>query len=223
SYENDVWRAEFTPPVPGRYRYAVIAWVDHVESWRHELARRTDRNDIRVALQVGGGLIDQAAARAKGVDAEILSDWAAVLRALANNEDVNADPATLTATALDAARAAVVARYADRSLSTTVSLELVADRKRAGFSSWYEMFPRSAAAAPDRHGSFRDVEARLPYVSEMGFDVLYFPPIHPIGRIKRKGRNNALAARPDDVGSPWAIGAAEGGHKHIHPQLGTLD
>jgi len=223
AYENDVWRAEFTPPVPGRYRYAVIAWVDHVESWRHELARRTDRNDIRVALQVGGGLIDQAAARAKGVDAEILSDWAAVLRALANNEDANADPATLTATALDAARAAVVARYADRNLATTVTLELVADRKRAGFSSWYEMFPRSAAAAPDRHGSFRDVEARLPYVSEMGFDVLYFPPIHPIGRIKRKGRNNALAARPDDVGSPWAIGAAEGGHKHIHPQLGSLD
>ncbi|MGB6306875.1 MAG: alpha-amylase family glycosyl hydrolase, partial [Steroidobacteraceae bacterium] len=112
--------------------------------------------------------------------------------------------------------------HADRSLAATAERELVADRKRAGFSSWYEMFPRSAGAEPGHHGTFQDVETRLAYLAGMGFDVLYFPPIHPIGRINRKGTNNSLAAGPADVGSPWAIGASEGGHKDILPQLGTL-
>ena len=102
-------------------------------------------------------------------------------------------------------------------------MELVADRRQAGFSSWYELFPRSAGVTPGVHGTFADVERRLPYIADMGFDVLYFPPIHPIGRVKRKGRNNALNAEPGDVGSPWAIGAAEGGHKAILPALGDFD
>jgi starch synthase (maltosyl-transferring) len=214
---NDVWQAEFTPPRAGRYRYTVWAWVDHFESWRRELERRDDAADVRMALQVGGALIDTAAVRAAGSDAAILAEWSAQLRAV-----TDADPSSQKALALDAARAALVARYADRSLAATAALELVADRKRAGFSSWYEMFPRSAAAEPGHHGTFRDVEARLPYLAEMGFDVLYFPPIHPIGRINRKGTNNTLTAGPEDVGSPWAIGSAEGGHKDILPQLGTL-
>jgi starch synthase (maltosyl-transferring) len=218
---NDVWQAEFTPPRAGRYRYTVWAWVDPFASWRHELERRDDRADIRVALQVGGALIDEAAARASGGDAAILAEWSAQMRAL--GADAGAEPSAQKALALDAARAAIVARYADRSRAVTAALELVADRKRAGFSSWYEMFPRSAATEPGHHGTFRDVEARLPYLADMGFDVLYFPPIHPIGRINRKGTNNALTAGPEDVGSPWAIGAAEGGHKDILPQLGTLD
>ena len=221
SQANDVWLAQFTPPRAGRYRYTVMAWVDHFESWRRELERREDRTDIRVALQVGGALIDEVAIRANGSDAAILAEWSAQLRAAA--ADASTDPAAQKALALDAARAAIVARYADRSLAATMTLELVADRKRAGFSSWYEMFPRSASLEPGRHGTFGDVEARLPYLAEMGFDVLYFPPIHPIGRINRKGLNNALAAKPEDVGSPWAIGAAEGGHKNILPQLGTLE
>lgn len=219
---NDVWLAEFTPPLPGRYRYIVTAWVDHFESWRQELERRNDRDDIRIALQVGGQLIDNAAARAESSDAAILTAWAAQLRKSAD-ADAHADSAALKAMALDAARAAIVARYADRNVTTGATLELVADRKRAGFSSWYEMFPRSAAAEPSRHGTFRDVESRLPYVADMGFDVLYFPPIHPIGRTSRKGANNTLAGEPGDVGSPWAIGAAEGGHKDILPQLGTFE
>jgi starch synthase (maltosyl-transferring) len=218
---NDVWQAEFTPPRAGRYRYTVWAWVDPFESWRHELERRDDRADIRVALQVGGALIDEAAARASGGDAAILAEWSAQMRAL--GADAGAEPSAQKALALDAARAAIVARHADRSRAVSAALELVADRKRAGFSSWYEMFPRSAGTEPGHHGTFRDVEARLPYLADMGFDVLYFPPIHPIGRINRKGTNNALTARPEDVGSPWAIGAAEGGHKDILPQLGTLD
>jgi starch synthase (maltosyl-transferring) len=216
---NDVWQAEFTPPRAGRYRYTVWAWVDHFESWRHELERRDDAADVRMALQVGAVLIDEAAARAAGSDAAILAEWSAQLRAAG----ADAEPSAQKALALDAARAAIVARYADRSLAATTALELVADRKRAGFSSWYEMFPRSAATEPGHHGTFRDVEARLPYLAGMGFDVLYFPPIHPIGRINRKGTNNALTAGPEDVGSPWAIGAAEGGHKDILPQLGTLE
>jgi starch synthase (maltosyl-transferring) len=218
---NDVWLAEFTPPRAGRYRYTVIAWVDHFESWRRELERRDDKADIRMALQVGGALIDEALIRAKGSDAAILTEWSAQLRTAA--ADANSDAAAQKALALDAARAAIVTRHADRSLAATMALELVADRERAGFSSWYEMFPRSAGVEPGHHGTFRDVEARLPYLADMGFDVLYFPPIHPIGRINRKGTNNALTAKPGDVGSPWAIGAAEGGHKDILPQLGSLE
>lgn len=218
---HDVWFAEFTPPRAGRYRYTVTAWVDPFESWRRELERRDDPEDIRTALQVGGVLIEETAVRAKGSDAAILAEWSAQLRAA--GADAGVDSGALKAMALDAARAAIVARYADRSLAATVALELVADRKRAGFSSWYEMFPRSAGVEPGRHGTFRDVEARLSYLADMGFDVLYFPPIHPIGRINRKGANNTLAARSEDVGSPWAIGAAEGGHKDILPQLGTLE
>ena len=213
--------AEFTPPRAGRYIYTVVAWVDPIESWRRELERRDDAADIRVALQVGAALIDQARTRAAGGDAAILSEWSAQLRT--SGADPDADPAAHKALALDPARAVVVARYADRSFAATMTRELVADRKRAAFSSWYEMFPRSAADEPGRHGTFKDVEARLPYLAEMGFDVLYFPPIHPIGRINRKGTNNSLVAKPGDVGSPWAIGAAEGGHKDILPALGTLE
>ncbi len=218
---NDVWTAQFTPPVPGRYRCAVTTWVDPFESWRSELDRRDELGDIRVALEVGSGLISQAAARAQGADAANLSHWAVQLREAAERRD--ADPDSLKALALDPARSALFRRYADRSRAATKTLELVADRKRAAFSSWYELFPRSAAPEPARHGNFRDVESRLPYVAGMGFDVLYLPPIQPIGHVNRKGANNALSARPDDVGSPWAIGSAEGGHKHVLPQLGTLE
>jgi starch synthase (maltosyl-transferring) len=218
---NDVWSGEFTPPRAGRYSYTVEAWVDHLESWRHELERRDDAADIRAALQAGAALVDQASARAAGGDAAILAEWSAQMRAL--GADPDADAAAQKALALDPARAAVAARYADRGLAATMTREVVADRKRAGYSSWYEMFPRSAADEPGRHGTFRDVEARLPYLAGMGFDVLYFPPIHPIGRINRKGANNSLVAKPEDVGSPWAIGADEGGHKEILPALGTLE
>ena len=218
---NDVWTAEFTPPQPGRYQCTVSAWVDHFESWRREFERREDSGDIRVALEVGAALIDEAAARAAGSDAAILADWSLQVRN--SLKEATADMTTLRALALDPARAAIVARYADRSLAADATLDLIVDRKRAAFSSWYELFPRSAAAAIGQHGKFSDVEARLPYLAEMGFDVLYFPPIHPIGRLNRKGTNNALRARPGDVGSPWAIGAAEGGHKDILPQLGTFD
>jgi starch synthase (maltosyl-transferring) len=219
---NDVWTAEFTPPAPGRYRCTVIAWVDHFESWRKELERRDDPADIRVALEVGAALVAEAATRAPASTASSLAEWSALLQRSAADRP-GADAASLKALALDPARAKLVARYADRSLANAAVLEIHADRKRAGFSTWYELFPRSAAADAARHGNFADVEARLPYIAEMGFDVLYFPPIQPIGRVNRKGRNNALTAKSGDVGSPWAIGSAEGGHKEVLPQLGSLD
>jgi starch synthase (maltosyl-transferring) len=221
---NDVWIAEFTPAVPGRYRCEVSAWVDHFESWRKELERREDLADVRVALQVGAALALEAAARARGDDAANLAGWASLLRDRAKDESsAPPDMSSLKALALDPAKASLVARYPDTRLAASASIEIAVDRKRAAFSSWYELFPRSTAPDPTRHGNFKDVEARLPYVAEMGFDVLYFPPIQPIGRVNRKGVNNTLAAQPGDVGSPWAIGSAEGGHKEILPELGSLE
>jgi starch synthase (maltosyl-transferring) len=220
---NDVWTAQFTPPSPGRYRFTVTAWVDHFETWRRELMRRDDLGDIKVALEVGAGLIELAAQRAATDDAAALGAWAALLRKSSADGSGHADAEALKGVALDPARAAVVARHPDRRFASSTTLELVADRKRAQFSAWYELFPRSTAVDAARHGTFRDVEARLPYVAQLGFDVLYLPPIHPIGKINRKGPNNALTAAAADVGSPWAIGSSEGGHKDILPQLGTLD
>jgi starch synthase (maltosyl-transferring) len=220
---NDVWTAEFTPPVPGRYRYTVLAWVDAFESWRRELERRNELADVRMALQVGAGLIAATATRAGAQDVALLSNWAELLRATADDPSAIADVAAMQGLGLDPAKAAIMKRYADRGLAASRSLELVADRKRAQFSSWYELFPRLAPTEHGSHGTFRDVQARLSYMARMGFDVLYMPPIHPIGRMNRKGANNALRSGPEDVGSPWAIGSALGGHKDILPELGTLE
>jgi starch synthase (maltosyl-transferring) len=215
---NDRWRGSFTAAAVGRYRYTVCAWVDAFLSWRHDFARRVDADDVRVAARVGAGLIDASAMRAEGEDRRRLGEWARRL-----GDDVPLE--TLRAIALDEDLAQVAQRHPDRRLQSIYPLELplVVDRARAGFSSWYELFPRSTATSPGVHGTFGDCEARLAYVAHMGFDVLYLPPIHPIGRVRRKGPNNALVAGPGDVGSPWAIGASEGGHKAVHPELGTLD
>lgn len=220
---NDEWHADFTPPTPGRYSYTVVAWVDVFESWRHELVRRVDADDIRLAIRTGALEIAEAAGRANGDDRQALAKWARALDDGATNAGKNANE--LKALALDDDLAAVAARHPDRSLESrfAAALPLVADRERARFSTWYELFPRSASGTPGAHGTFRDVEERLPLVAAMGFDVLYFPPIHPIGRLQRKGRNNTLTTEPGDVGSPWAIGAAEGGHKDILPALGTAE
>ncbi|GAA4329674.1 alpha-1,4-glucan--maltose-1-phosphate maltosyltransferase [Variovorax defluvii] len=220
---NDVWEAEFAPPAIGRYRYTVTAWVDAFASWRHDMARRLEPEDIRIASQVGAQEIAAAAQRAEGGERQALERWSRELQAAATGGGI--DATALKALALDEALSALAARHPDRSLATHHALELplVADRERARFSTWYELFPRSAAPEGGRHGTFKDVETRLPAIAAMGFDVLYFPPIHPIGRIQRKGRNNTLTPTADDVGSPWAIGAEEGGHKSILPELGTAE
>jgi starch synthase (maltosyl-transferring) len=215
---NDRWRGSFVVDALGRYLYTVCAWVDPFLSWRHDFVRRVDAEDIRLAAQGGAQLVAQAAARAEGADRARLADWAERLRAPADAE-------ALRAIALDEALARLAARHPDRRFEALypAELPLVVDPPIARFGAWYELFPRSASTEPGRHGTFRDVEARLPYVADMGFDVLYLPPIHPIGREKRKGPDNTLVAGPGDVGSPWAVGAEEGGHKAIHPALGTLD
>jgi starch synthase (maltosyl-transferring) len=214
---NDRWRGTFAVTSLGRYRYTVTAWVDGFLSWRHDFARRVDADDIRIAAIVGGELIAHAGTRARGEDAKALKRWAQTLR---STQDVDA----LRTAALDETLASLASAYPDRTFTSTYPVEfpLVVDRERARFSSWYEMFPRSCGE-PDQHGTFEDCEKRLAYVAGMGFDVLYLPPIHPIGRVRRKGKNNALTAGPGDVGSPWAIGAAEGGHKAVLPALGTIE
>lgn len=214
---NDRWRGSFNAAAAGRYLYTVTAWVDHFLSWRHDFARRVDKEDLRVAALAGAGLIEEAAGRAKGKERKQLRGWALRLRTVS-------DEKALKALGLDEELAVLARNHPDRRLASTCPVEypLVVDRERARFSAWYEMFPRSAATEPGRHGTFRDCEALLPEIAKMGFDVLYFPPIHPIGRVNRKGANNSLVSGPDDVGSPWAIGSTEGGHKALHGELGTL-
>ncbi|AVQ79841.1 MULTISPECIES: alpha-1,4-glucan--maltose-1-phosphate maltosyltransferase [unclassified Variovorax] len=218
---NDVWEAGFSPPAIGRYVYTAVAWVDPFESWRSEMTRRVDPDDVRIASEVGAAEVAAAAARAEGADRIALQRWATELQASAAAPGT--DAVSLKALALDEELAELARRHPDRrhQVRHPVELPLVADRERARFSTWYELFPRSAGTEPGVHGTFKDVEARLPAIAEMGFDVLYFPPIHPIGRVQRKGPNNKLVSGPEDVGSPWAIGAAEGGHKDILPALGT--
>jgi starch synthase (maltosyl-transferring) len=184
----------------------------------HEPTQQTTPQDIPLALRIGANLIDAAGSRAKGSDAKKLKGAAASLRALADaNHPFYETPVTPELIAL-------VAAYPDLTFSTKYPTELPlwVDRERAIFSAWYELFPRSTSPILGQHGTFKDVEGRLPEIAAMGFDILYMPPIHPIGRAYRKGKNNAVSAEPGDVGSPWAIGAKEGGHTAILPELGTL-
>ncbi len=215
---NDRWQGRFAVTAPGRHQYTVIAWVDRFLSWRHDMIRRRDPQDIAVALQVGVELVRAAAARASGDDAFHLNEWAEKL-----GEPIT--PESGRELAHSDRLAALMARYAERHFVTQSEgvLEAVVDIERARFSAWYELFPRSCVAGGEAHGTFASVITRLPDIAAMGFDVLYLPPIHPIGRAFRKGANNSLTAGPDDPGSPWAIGAAEGGHRDIHPELGSLD
>jgi starch synthase (maltosyl-transferring) len=216
---NDRWRAAFTPATLEPHRYAVEAWTDAFGTWRHGFAKKVAAGAVEpVDLLVGAELVAAAAARATGADAERLRAEAAALRADAPLE-------ARARRALDEELGVLLERHPDRARATRSPRELAVnvERERARFSAWYELFPRSASAEPGRHGTFQDVIDRLPYVAGMGFDVLYLPPIHPIGRAFRKGKNNAPAAAPDDVGSPWAIGGPEGGHTAIHPRLGTLE
>ncbi|MBI4207680.1 MAG: alpha-1,4-glucan--maltose-1-phosphate maltosyltransferase [Betaproteobacteria bacterium] len=214
---NDRWRGAFEVAELGRYEYTVAAWVDGFLSWRHDFVKREDPADIVLALQVGAMLVEAAASRAKGAEARALRGFV---------KELSADSAVEERRRLAAGDEllGLMMRYPDRSFSASYPLELevVVDRPLARCSAWYEMFPRSCAGEAGRHGTFADCEKRLDYVAQMGFDILYLPPVHPIGRVKRKGRNNALEPGPNDPGSPWAIGAKEGGHKAVHPALGSL-
>lgn len=217
---NDRWRASFTVTHIGRYRYTINGWVDRFKSWRRGVEKKAEaEQDISLELLVGAELLEQAAGRASGADIEALQQYAQTLR------PTEQPSSNLLKLLLSDDLRSLLDKYPDRKHATTYTreLEVVVDRQKAAFSTWYEMFPRSCSGHPAQHGTFKDCEARLEYVASMGFDVLYLPPIHPIGRTHRKGANNAETSGPDDPGSPWAIGAHEGGHKAIHPQLGTLE
>jgi starch synthase (maltosyl-transferring) len=222
---NDRWSGRFQVTKVGRYYYTVQAWIDRFGSWRRGLAKKAEAAQVGPAdLLVGAALIDEASRRARGGDATKLKARAQELRTL-SPATADRPEAHWIDLALDEDLVAMMSTYSDRRFTSTYERELVVvnDREKARFSAWYEMFPRSASPEAGRHGTFKDCEGRLPYIAEMGFDVLYLPPIHPIGRTHRKGKNNATTARPDDPGSPWAIGASEGGHKAIEPRLGTLE
>ena len=222
--DNDLWRAWFVPDALGTWEYTVCAWVDAWATWRWGLQRKYQAGqDIAIDLLSGAALIEEAAARAAGPGPEDRD--AIALRRLARAVSAPGDLAARAVIALGAELDTLMGAHPDRSAASTREppLAVTVDPPRARFSSWYELFPRSTASGGGRHGTFRDAEQRLGYIADLGFDVVYLPPIHPIGRTFRKGRDNRLDAGPDDPGSPWAIGAAEGGHRAIHPELGTLE
>jgi starch synthase (maltosyl-transferring) len=264
---NDLWDCRFRVDKIGAWRFTILGWVDHFASWAVDLRKRIAVQgdgllseaggamspngtsglntsglnagsnaappEIPLALQTGAVLVNEAARRARGNDSKRLSEFARSFEALAKeNRATYDDPCAASLIEL-------MARYPDLTNATRYDIELPiwVDRERARFSSWYELFPRSASPIPGEHGTFRDVERQLPEIAEMGFDILYMPPIHPIGRAFRKGPNNSVSAPPGAPGSPWAIGdravqlnaslgahaaGDQGGHKSIHPQLGTF-
>jgi starch synthase (maltosyl-transferring) len=219
---NDRWEGEFTVEHNGPYAFCVEGWVDAFRSWRRDFEKkRAAGQDDPLDVLAGAELVQASAERASGVDAKSLRDWASALRAYA--DPIEPRKAESQKTVLSDDMALLAEQYPDRRhVARSMEVPVWVDRRKARFSSWYEMFPRSAAGG-GRHGTFRDCENWLDYVAGMGFDILYLPPIHPIGTTKRKGRNNDPVSTEGDPGSPWAIGGPEGGHKAVHPELGTLE
>lgn len=221
SVENDRWEGEFSTDKLGRYTYTLVAWVDSFRTWSANLVKRADAGqDISQELHIGAEILQTAADRSNGPDSRRLADSARKLRAASNQNSQG-----LLRLAANPELAKLASNYRDRGTDCRYEKELavLVDPERARFSTWYELFPRSCTTDASRPGAFRDVIERLGYVAGMGFDVLYLPPVHPIGKTERKGKNNSPNPSPNDPGSPWAIGSEEGGHKAIHPQLGTLE
>jgi starch synthase (maltosyl-transferring) len=225
---NDAWRASFVASTLGRHQYTVISWVDAFATWRRGLERKVAAGaDVHVELLEGALLVEAAAGRVRD---ESLANAARQLRGDRSIEE-------RVALALDPVLVEAMGRAPDRSHAARYrsELELHVERPLAAASSWYELFPRSsfslAGTEPDgptrsgsgaKHGSLRDAEQVLDYIAELGFDIVYLPPIHPIGLAFRKGPDNSPVAGSDDPGSPWAVGNKQGGHTAVHPQLGTL-
>ncbi|MCX5779195.1 MAG: DUF3416 domain-containing protein [Elusimicrobia bacterium] len=215
---NDRWSGAFSVSEIGRWFYTITARIDHFKTWQGDFKKRVDaKQDVAVDLMIGAQLVRTAIPLASAQDKEKLKKIAAKLTAKKNT-------AESSRIALSEELSALMALYPDQSSAATYGKEfsVVVDDKIARFGAWYELFPRSCSSTPGKHGTLKDVIARLPAVAEMGFTVLYLPPIHPIGTQFRKGKNNAPTGLKDDVGSPWAIGGKEGGHKDINPALGTF-
>ncbi|GKQ41640.1 maltotransferase domain-containing protein, partial [Streptomyces sp. A012304] len=219
---TDRWGADVTPDTPGHWTYTVEAWSDPVGTWRHHAHIKIPAGiDTELVLEEGARLHERAAA---GVPPEEPGGRDVLLGAVDALRDETRPAASRLAAALTPEVDEVLGRHPLRELVTASEpLPLLVERERALYGAWYEFFPRSEGTPERPHGTFRTAARRLPAIAAMGFDVVYLPPIHPIGTTFRKGRNNTLTPGPDDVGVPWAIGSPEGGHDAVHPDLGTLD
>jgi len=225
---TDRWHATVVPTDEGAWTFAIEAWGDPVATWRHKVEVKIDAGqgpeDLANDLEDGARLLQRALRNVPSDRRRVLEAAAEALR------DTNRDLAHRVGPALTTEVTELLDEHPVRELLTRSPRYTVwVDRKKALFSAWYELFPRSEGAeidtdgTPRRHGTFKDAARRLPQIAQLGFDVVYLPPIHPIGKVNRKGRNNTLMPGPEDVGSPWAIGSDEGGHDAIHPQLGTFE
>jgi len=215
---NDEWISEFKVEKQGFYTYFVEGWVDYALNWQHGTKRKIqDNQHVKSELLEG---VEYCQAILKEVSKE---EKVFLNNAIKAFQDEKRYDEAITI-ALSKELHAIFYTYPTRTLANSSSeLKVYVDRKKALFSTWYEFFPRSASEEKGKHGTFKDCEKLLPRVASMGFDTLYFPPIHPIGEVNRKGKNNATNAQAGDVGSPWGIGSKHGGHKAIHPELGTID
>jgi starch synthase (maltosyl-transferring) len=223
--QPDRWLATVVPDREGRWTFRIEAWSDPLATWHHavevKVAAGQGADELANDLEEGARLLDRVAAEAGAENGDALAAAAAALR------DTSLELTARIAPAFTASLQAFLHEHPVRELITrTPEYEVWVDRPRALYGSWYEFFPRSegpVVGGTPTHGTFATAQDRLPAIADMGFDVVYLPPIHPIGEVNRKGPNNTLTPGPDDVGSPWAIGSAEGGHDAVHPRLGTMD
>jgi starch synthase (maltosyl-transferring) len=211
---NDEWSASFTTEKPGQYTFQIHAWIDHFDTWFDGFKKKTHAKvDVSVELMEGAVFLRHLARKDNPK-----------LESLALKLEDKSKPGEAIATVLSHDFAEVVHSYPlkeNEAKSNEVTIRV--EHQKALFSTWYEFFPRSASLESGKHGTFKDCIRLLPRVAAMGFDVLYFPPIHPIGKLNRKGKNNNVRSVAGEPGSPWAIGSDEGGHKSVLPALGTLD
>jgi starch synthase (maltosyl-transferring) len=215
---NDEWTASFIVAKQGYYAYFVEGWVDYALNWQHGTERKIQDNQYVKSELLEGAEYCQAILNEVDKDEKVY--LLAAIKAFQDEKLYD----TAAQIALSPELHHIFKKYPTRTLANaSAELNIYVDRKKALFSTWYEFFPRSASPDKDKHGTFKDCENLLPRVAAMGFDTLYFPPIHPIGEVNRKGKNNATNAQVGDVGSPWGIGSQHGGHKATHPTLGTID
>lgn len=216
--ENDRWAATMTLEKEGQYQYKVEAWVDHPLNWQHGIGRKIDDGQhVSSELLEGAAYLKELLKKTKGEEKNYLDQ-------LIEQFENDASYQEAVKSAVSDKLHQLLIKHPDKFLfNESQDLTAIAERKRAGFSTWYEFFPRSSSDVPGQHGTFKDCERLLPRISEMGFDILYFPPVHPIGEVNRKGQNNTTEAVEGDVGSTWGIGSKHGGHKDIHPDLGTVE
>jgi starch synthase (maltosyl-transferring) len=217
-FNPDRWHGSFRVEEVGRWHYGIEAWPDHFGTWRSELEKRIQGGqDVRPELLVGALLLERYAGLLRG---EIADHVLALAQTMASEAEPLEE--RLRAARDEALAAEVYGPLEPAELARSPLYELSVDRPEATFAAWYELFPRSQSLKPGVHGTFADTARRLPEIAALGFDVVYLPPIHPIGVTHRKGKNNSPTAEPGDVGSPWGIGSSEGGHTAVHPELGTL-